>query len=293
MKKQLLLTAAIANLCAMRPLQAGDDQVSLNMSYPTIDDVPEAFRPLYKANENGTVALSNIVGVKTQEDVNNVMGSLNNERTAHGQTKASLIALLGGRTIEEVQADLDELPTLRAGQQGGGNVDEQVQARLSQHTAPIQRDLTAANENVAALTSQVQQYQQREQQRVVGDAVRVGASTTKMLSEAVGDVEFMAQAIFEVNEQGAVVARDGIPGVTPGISPEVWLTDLKQKKPFYWPASVNGGGRGGKGIDGGNNPWAKETWNMTEQGRIVTQDRAKADQLAAQAGTTVGGLRPQ
>lgn len=292
MKKNVLI-AGLAHLAAMRPLLPGDDEISLNISYGSIDDVPEAFRPLYKADESGAVTLSNIVGLKTQEDVNNVSGALNKERNEHGQTRSRLNALLGGRTVEEVQADLDELPALRAGQQGAGNVDEQVQARLLQHTAPLQRELDTSNETVKDLKAQVAQYQQREQQRVVGDAIRTGAASTKMLQEAVGDVEFMAQAIFEVNENNQVVAKEGIPGVTPGISPEVWLTDLKQKKPFYWPQSVVAGGKGGTGAPGGNNPWAKDTWNMTQQGVIYAQDPKKAEQLAAQAGTTVGGLPPQ
>jgi len=41
------------------------------------------------------------------------------------------------------------------------------------------------------------------------------------------------------------------------------------------------------------NPWKAETWNVTEQGNIVRTDRARADKLAAAAGTKVGGLKPK
>ncbi len=292
MKYSKSVIAAMTHL-ALHPMMPGDDEISLQMNYPTIDDVPEAFRPLYKAGETGEAVLSRVVGMKTQTDVNNVQGALTNERTAHQTTKTTLSRILGGREADDVLALLDSIPALQSAAQGGGNIDEQVQAKLNQHTAPLQRDLTTANETVAALQQQVAQYQQRESQRVVGDAVSTGAVSTKMLPEAVADVQFMANAIFEVNEHGVVVAKDGIPGVTAGISPEVWLTDLKQKKPFYWPQSVNAGGKGGNGGHNGNNPFTKDNWNMTEQGRILNADPKKAEQLAAQAGTTIGGPIPK
>ena len=54
-----------------------------------------------------------------------------------------------------------------------------------------------------------------------------------------------------------------------------------------------GGGTGGAGGDplgGGNtskNPWAKETFNLTEQGNLFARDPAKAMALAAEAGVTI------
>lgn len=40
----------------------------------------------------------------------------------------------------------------------------------------------------------------------------------------------------------------------------------------------------GKGKAGEKNPWSEEHWNLTEQGRILKTDRAKAERLAAAAG---------
>lgn len=42
-------------------------------------------------------------------------------------------------------------------------------------------------------------------------------------------------------------------------------------------------GKGG-GSSGFKNPWSKEHWNMTEQGKILTKDRAEANRLAIAAG---------
>jgi len=50
-------------------------------------------------------------------------------------------------------------------------------------------------------------------------------------------------------------------------------------------------GKGGKGVSGAN-PWSADSWNMTEQGRILRENRTKAEQLAAQAGTKIGAPKP-
>lgn len=60
----------------------------------------------------------------------------------------------------------------------------------------------------------------------------------------------------------------------------------------FLPASGNQGsgagtGSGGTGY-GRSNPWRKETWNITEQGKIVQDNPALAKQLAAAAGRRLG-----
>jgi hypothetical protein len=43
-----------------------------------------------------------------------------------------------------------------------------------------------------------------------------------------------------------------------------------------------------------SNPWTYENWNLTEQGRFfVAFGLVKCEQLAAAAGTTVGGPKPK
>lgn len=70
-----------------------------------------------------------------------------------------------------------------------------------------------------------------------------------------------------------------------------WLAS-DEGKPFITPAKGGdaGGGNGGRNGGGGSkepNPWAKETWNLTEQGAIMRADRAKAIRLAKVHGHTI------
>ena len=89
-----------------------------------------------------------------------------------------------------------------------------------------------------------------------------------------------------------MVTKDGI-GVTPGIQPEAWFTDLQGTRKHWWGANIGGGGAGNRGgNNAAENPWSAENWNMTKQGVLVRENPQKAEQLAKLAGTTVGGKKP-
>ena len=97
----------------------------------------------------------------------------------------------------------------------------------------------------------------------------------------------------EINDEGLVLTRDKIVGVTPGIAPEIWLSEMQEKRPHWWPTSTGGGAGGGKG-DGGfdKNPWSGDHWNLTSQAHAIRENKAKAERMATAAGTSIGGVRP-
>lgn len=57
-------------------------------------------------------------------------------------------------------------------------------------------------------------------------------------------------------------------------------------KPFVMPAKGGGGQGSGNGRGSEINPWAKDSFNLTEQGRIVNTDKDKARRLMKSAGRT-------
>lgn len=68
------------------------------------------------------------------------------------------------------------------------------------------------------------------------------------------------------------------------------LKALKESKPFLFktapsnPPKYNPNGGGGNNM---NNPFAKETFNMTEQGKLLRENPEQAKALAAAAGVTL------
>ncbi len=60
--------------------------------------------------------------------------------------------------------------------------------------------------------------------------------------------------------------------------------------PHHVRASNSGGSGGGSyGPQQGSNPWAKDTWNVTQQHALIAKDRAKAVAMARAAGVNLPG----
>ncbi len=79
---------------------------------------------------------------------------------------------------------------------------------------------------------------------------------------------------FNFDNESKVV---GLEDTLKGYREDQSMGHLFEKKSNYTPT----GGQGSNII----NPWAKETFNLTEQGRIVTTNLAQAKELAQAAGT--------
>lgn len=268
--------------------------MALQAQYDNLDEVPEAHRELY-TERNGRFEFTGVEGVKTQADIDRLTTSLTKERDTHKATKAQISAwaALGG-TPEEIQQKLDRIAELEAAAEGKldeGKLNQLVEGRIKSKTAPIERERDGLKGQLAEANAKIEQYEARERQRSIHDAVRTAATKHKLLDTAVEDALFLAERMFEVDEEGRVVTRDGV-GVTPGVEAHVWLTEMQQKRPHWWGPSQGGGGRPGTGGGGGANPFTAAGWNMTEQGRLVRENPDRANQLARAAGTTIGGPKP-
>lgn len=259
-----------------------------------LDDVDSAFHALY-TERGGKYEFSGVEGMKTQADVERVQTALAKERADHKTVKDQLASITAGRKPEEVVALLDKLPELEAA--AAGKIDDEklnsiVEGRIKSRLAPLERELGQVKTQLAEKDQAIQQFTQKDKTRLIHDSVRQAAAGAKILPEAFDDAILLADRIFEVDETNRVVAKDGV-GVTPGIDPVVWFTDLQSKRPHWWGASVGGGAGGNRqGQQGSTNPWTHEHWNMTEQGKIYTASPDRATQMAKQAGTTIGGQKP-
>lgn len=263
-----------------------------------IEDVPEAFRSEYKEG-TGALAGKFVVdlegGLKTEEDVTKLTGALAKERNDHGALKKVFEPYKALGDVEKVQEQLLRIPELEiaaAGNVDDKKVDKLVEARLAAKVAPIERELTTTKTALAAATGEIQAFKTEKTTRQLQDAARSAAAKVKVLDTATDDVLMLAERMLEVDAAGNVVTKDNV-GVTPGVSAEVWLSDMQTKRPHWWPASGGGGAGGASGGGGGGaNPFAYDTWNLTEQGRILMANPTKAEQLAKAAGTKIGGGKP-
>jgi hypothetical protein len=274
------------------------DMDPLELTYDSIDAVPEAFRSLY-SEKDGKAVLTGINGVKTPQDVLNVQEALRKERADHAATREALKSWKSlGQDPAELQAKLDRISELEAA--AGGKLDETaiqrlVEARLGQKTAPLERQLKESATRLAELENENTALKRSILTRDMNDAVRSVATEMKVLPTAIPDVELVASMFLERDEStGQFIVKADAKGVTPGSDIKGFLKEMQKQRPHWWPNSQGGGAGGGKSFgDSEENPWSAKGWSLTRQGQYVREHGiAKAQEAAKVAGSFIGATKP-
>lgn len=261
----------------------------LKTIYSSQDEIPENYRDLF-TERNGQWELTGVEGVKTQGDVDRLQTALTKERNDHKDTKAAL-EKFNGLDPDEVHTQLDKIPALEAAAQGKSQELDEAQKR--QITAPLERQITALTTERDQAKTEAESLRNERRTDKIRAALTDAAVKGKVIDTALEDVILYGERVFDLTDDGSIIVKDGV-GFTPGIDPSNWLQDMQAKRPHWWPPS-QGGGAGGSSQGGGTgtaNPWKKDQWNMTEQGKIYRENPERAEQLAKQAGTTIGGAMP-
>jgi hypothetical protein len=279
----------------------------LKAIYDTEDDVPEAVRDYY-IERNGKFELQ-AEGVKTEADVTRVQTALTKEKTEHKATKEKL-ALFGDLDPTTIPGQLEELATVKTQLDAAikdGKIDPEKQAAaqeaaikralgpVEREKTQLQRDLDAARKTAAEKEAEVAALNNSIKRGKIEGALRDAAGAAKIVPYAVNDALRAGVDVFEIAEDGRILTRDNVTGVTPGIEPKDWFKDQQEVAPHWWPASQGGGAGGGRGGVGGmsDNPWTAANWNITKQGAFVRQHgEAKAQEAAKAAGVTLGATKP-
>lgn len=277
-----------------------EHSMQLTISHDKIEDIPEEYRGLY-TEQDGKFVLTGIAGVKTQDDIDRIHGGLTKERDEHKTTKASL-HVWDGLDHTEVTGKLDRFKELEIMAKGNkdefdAKLEELTEARVLTRLAPTERENKTLKDRCDELEKIATGLQIEKTRRTIGDQVLEACVKAKVEETARPDVIMLANQVMEVGDDGkTVLTKENPYGILPGLAPDVFLTDMQPKRPHWWPRTV-GGGAGGSGDNfgaGGKNPWSHDGWNMTEQGKYLTENgTAKAEQMAKAAGTTIGGRKPE
>jgi len=273
--------------------------MALSISHDKIDDIPEAHRELY-TEQDGKFVLTGISGVKSQGDIDRIMTGLTKERDDHKETKTKLHAW-DGLEAAEVRTKLDRFTELEVAAKGNkeemdARLEELTEARVVSRLAPVERENKTLKARCDELEKIATGLQIEKTHRTIGDSVLAACVKAKVLDEARPDVIMLANQVMEVGEDGkAVLTKENPYGITPGLAPDVFLSEMQEKRTHWWPKAV-GGGAGGSSTTfgaGGANPWSAESWNMTKQGAYLRENgKERAEQMAKAAGTTLGGMKP-
>ncbi|MBV7434497.1 hypothetical protein KRX19_05590 [Cardiobacteriaceae bacterium TAE3-ERU3] len=135
-----------------------------------------------------------------------------------------------------------------------GKVDEVLNKRT-------ERMQQAHEKEVAKYKAELEKANKRAEKftdRVLADEIRAAGSETGIHKSAYDDAIYRAKGAFEVNEDGEIVAKEGVLDSSgKPLTPKAWFEDMKEKAPHWFPAPQGGGlgnnagGRVSKGNPGG------------------------------------------
>lgn len=293
----------------------------LKAEYDKQDEIPEAHRELFTEREGKFffTGVEGLFGPSERSRLSNETASWR-VKLRDAETKLSGYAKLVNHEgkafekVEDLQAVLDEYPTLKAAAEAGGSkskeaVAAQVEIEKKRLEQGFNRQAGELNGKLTAATQRIEAYEARERAQHIKDVVlkAIGESKIgKINPDAIEDVLMYAERHLATEEERddktgvlkitGARTKDGV-GITPGLEAAAWLAEMQPKKGHWYLPSEgggsNGGGRGGGGNGGAGNPWSKDNWNLTAQGAYVKQHGVqKAEQMAKAAGTVLGGPPP-
>lgn len=272
--------------------------MSLKVVHDSIDDIPENYRELYTERDD-KFYLTGVEGVKTQDDVDRVSEGLRKEREDHKKTKERLNTW-DGMEFEDVQKNLSRIPELEAMAKGNREewekeLDELTENRVKSRILPVEGDLKKTKKDLETTTEELLTLRTEIKRRTIHEKIREEAQKAKVLSSAMPDVLLLADAVFDITETGDLITKQNPYNVLEGMSIDVFFQQMPEHRPHWWQLSGGGGANGSSNIGGmKNNPWAKDHWNLTEQGKIISEKGLeKAEQIAKAAGSKVGAVRPK
>jgi hypothetical protein len=185
------------------------------------------------------------------------------------------------RKLAEQKARLEEERQLKAGE-----LDKVVENRIKGLKAEWDKQ-------VSALTSERESLNARLTAIQIDQGVITAATKRGLRATAIADITSRARSVFKlVNgaprafEADGQTLRYGRDGVTP-MTLEEWVDAQVSDAPHLFETNAGGGaasnGSGGAAQRSVKNPFRKESWNLTEQMKLLKSDPQLAARLKAAA----------
>ena len=167
-----------------------------------------------------------------------------------------------------------------------GQVDEVITKRLALNKAETDKLIADKDAAILARDEKLNRLSQAQvKAELAQEAIKSG-----VLPEAVEAVIDLHAARFTLSDDGKVVAVNGVlgkDGVSP-LTPTEVFASLRDTQPFFYPKPQGAGAQGNGGSNTvANNPFASDSFNLTEQARLIQQNPVLAKSLADQAGVKI------
>src|SRR5690625_896750 len=226
--------------------------------------------------EEKAAALKELIAGKHQEALDKEVGGLKAKRDelldAQKRLKEQLSQFEGidperARKLEEQIAQSKEAKLIAE-----GKLDEVIAQRTERMQTEYERRLQEAS----ATAEQAKLFAERFKGRVLSDEIRAAASKVGMIDSAAEDATLRAQALFEVNDEGNVVANEdaGLDASGKPLTIETWLQSMKDAAPHWFLQPKGSGAPGSTGSSASPRAW-KDAKTTAEKVELIKRKHAR------------------
>lgn len=252
--------------------------------YATLEEIPEALRSYYKKQDDGSYVLecegaADMKKVQEFRDTNTRLMKENDDLK---------------KRFKDVDPDeFVRLKSIETDLQSGKLAGTKAEEILNQRTAEMKK---AHDKAVAELNEKLTAANGTLSRLMINDAAVQAALPKGLRKEAAADLQARVAQVFRLVD-GKPVAMNGdqkLYGKDGGeLTIGEYIDGMITSAPHLFEPSAGTGAGGASnttqspGNNSGVNPWKKETWNMTEQGKMVKANPKQAAQMAKAAGKPV------
>lgn len=267
----------------------------LKVILKSLDDLDEAIRGFYKEitlADGSTAYQIQLEGLDAHSDVRALKNAHETQKTKNATLRTEIEQLKA--RVEGLPEDFDssayeQLKSQAEAKPGGATheqVEQMVKQRVDAATKKLNEDLQSRDNTIADLRAERDKARRNQ---VLNDALADAGVTDQIYFRA-------ARALLK--DQLKVVEDDDGTFTVLAYDPEMQIdrpatdfikawSESDEGKAFVGArANMGGGGDGGDPKQPGsqNNPWKRETLNLTEQARIERENPTLAQRLRAEAG---------
>lgn len=172
-----------------------------------------------------------------------------------------------------------------------GKLDEVLAKRTERMKADFGSQLGSRDKRIQELEQEKKSMAEQLDRIIIDGAVReVAVKSEGFRKSAIDDAVIRGRSMFVRDEHGNPVARDANGDLImskdgkSALGPAEWLDSMKEIADHWWESSTGGGTQPGRaGGERTKNPWKKDSFNLTEQGRIFKENPDLAARLQNEA----------
>lgn len=205
------------------------------------------------------------------------------------ETVTGLQSAFGERSPEDVKAMMDRLENDEMARLAAeGKTDEIIKKHKEKWDADRKSEVGGYQQKLDELTKSKETLEQQLTRELIDNRALAAASKAGAIPESLDVIKMLAQSQWKL-EDGEPVLRDKdgeiVTGKKGALTFDEWASEqLHETHPYLFPQPKGGGAPGNNGARGTqSNPWKKDSFNLTEQARVLREDPAKAERLKADA----------